>query len=78
MEVMESRAVQQKSESLQKEIRAELARCRVTKEQLAQKLGLLPIGAEVLLARSDWSIETALKVAEAVGLEVEFKVRPSR
>jgi hypothetical protein len=53
-----------------------MERDKLTKEQLADKLGILPVGAEVLLAREDWSLDTAFRVAEAVGLEIKVSVEP--
>lgn len=38
------------------------------KKDLGQKLGLAPSGVEALLWQDDWSIERALRVAEALGV----------
>lgn len=46
-------------------------------EQLADLLGLLPVGAEVLLHR-EWDFETCFRLAEVVGLEVEVIVKGKR
>jgi len=48
----------------------------VTHQQLAERLGLLPIGAEVLMAQSDWSLDVTWRVAEVVGLKVKVSVDP--
>ena len=52
----------------------EIERRRVTPEQLAERLDLLPVGAEVLLAQQDWALETAFRVAEVVGLRVNVSL----
>lgn len=60
---------------LERRIREQLEQNEVTAEQLAEKLGLLPVGAEVLLAREDWSLDTAFRIAEAIGLDISIRVR---
>ena len=69
-------AAQVRSE-LQRRIRAAILEQRIVLEDLAQRLNLLPVGAEVLLAQKDWSLETAFMIAEALGLiiEIEIEVR---
>jgi hypothetical protein len=59
---------------LREQICARIAKDNVTPDQLAERLGLLPVGAEVLLARDEWSLDTALRIAEAVGLEVKLEI----
>lgn len=73
---MQGTKVRRVATALQRRVREEIGQRNVSPEQLARKLGLLPVGAEVLLAREEWSLETAIQVAEAVGLEVELKVNP--
>lgn len=41
---------------------------------LAKKLGLLPTGVEALLGRERWSVDTALRVAEALDMNVTYNV----
>ena len=47
---------------------------KLSNEQLAQTLGLLPAGVEVLRQRSRWPLETAIQVADALGFEVTLDV----
>ncbi|MEW6381374.1 MAG: hypothetical protein AB1611_17470 [bacterium] len=43
--------------------------------QLAKRLGLLPSGAELLVKRDYWPIETGLRIAEALNLGIELSVK---
>ena len=60
---------------LQQSVRAALAGRQLTLENLAERLNLLPVGAEVLLAQKDWPLETSFMIAEAIGLEIEIEVK---
>ena len=53
---------------------AEIARRHLTKDELAESLGMLPIGIEMLLQRTIWPIEVGMRVAEAVGVDVRFEM----
>lgn len=44
-----------------------------TKEQLAEKLSILPWGVQVLFKRS-WTLESACRVAHILGVPVEVRV----
>lgn len=47
----------------------------LTPESLAPRLGLLPVGVEMLLGRADgWSLNEAVEVANAAGLRVEVEL----
>lgn len=41
---------------------------------LAEKLGLLSCGAQALLGRQRWSVGTAIRAAEAIGMNVTYNV----
>lgn len=60
--------------SLQKLVRDEIEKKALTNEQLAGRLGLLPVGVESLLSRQEWSLDTAFQVADAIGLRIHFSV----
>ena len=64
--------------TLQAQVRHEIAQRSMSPEQLAGLLGLLPVGVEVLLAHPDWSLDMSLQIADALGLEVEFKLKKIR
>ena len=60
----------------QQTVREEIKKRGVTNEQLAEGLGLLPIGAQVLMSESHWTLDVTYRVAEAVGLKVKVSVEP--
>jgi len=43
---------------------------------IANLVGLLPSGAEALMARRDWSLAMCLRVAESLDIEVHPSVAP--
>ena len=51
----------------------EIERRKMSNDQIAEELNILPTGVSVLLQRSDWSVETGLRVALALNLPVELK-----
>ena len=59
---------------MQKAIRSEIERSNWDTEKLAEKLGLLPSGVEILLKRQYWTFETMFRVAEANGLGIDFTI----
>ena len=65
-------------ERLKKAVMDEINRQGLNNSQIAEKLGLLPSGAVLLLKRDFWSLETGLRVAEALNLEVKVDVRPRK
>ena len=44
--------------------------------EIAQMVGLLPSGAQALMARRDWSLAMCLRVAESLDIEVHPSVAP--
>jgi hypothetical protein len=42
-------------------------------QQFADRLGLLPTGGKILLERSEWPVEVAIRVAEALEIPVELR-----
>jgi len=68
--------LQENRASFQQTVREEIRKRGMTNEQLAEKLGLLPIGARVLMAESNWNLEVTYRVAEVVGLKVKVSVEP--
>lgn len=63
---------------LQRRVRNEISHRAMSPDQLAGLLDLLPVGAEVLLAQKDWSLDTTFFIADALGLEIEFNVKNAR
>lgn len=62
------------AEHLRREIEAFVARKGISNAELAARLGLVTAGAENLRGRS-WSLETAWRVAEALGLRINVQVQ---
>lgn len=60
---------------LQQAVRDAIAERQITLEDLARRMDLLPVGAEVLLAQKDWTMEVAFTIAAAIGLAIEVEVR---
>ncbi|MEW5801993.1 MAG: hypothetical protein AB1847_07800 [bacterium] len=44
-------------------------------DKLVERLGLLPSGAELLVRRDYWPMETGLRIAEALNLGIELSVK---
>lgn len=47
-------------------------------EHLAESLGIAPIKTASLLRRSHWSIETSVKIIEALNLPIGLDIVPAR
>lgn len=62
--------------ALQRRVRDTIQERALSPAKLAALLGLLPVGAEVLLAEPEWSLDTTVEVADALGLDIEFNVKP--
>lgn len=60
--------------TVEKEVREEILRRNLTAEDLAKLLGIFTSGAIVLLRRDEWNIETALRVASSLDLDVKVEV----
>ncbi len=56
---------------------AEVASRHFNKEQLARVLDLYPSGVGSLLRESNWSLEIAVRVADALGIDVTESLRRS-
>lgn len=63
------------SKLLREAVLKEIDRRGLTVEEIAELLNVMPTGASVLLKRSQWSIEVALRVAEALGVNVRFAIQ---
>lgn len=61
-------------EKLRQIVIQEIKRRGLDKNQLAEKLGLLPSGADLLISRDSWSLEKGLRIAEALNMKVDLKV----
>ncbi len=42
-------------------------------EEVAQEFGLLPSGAHLLMQRTQWKLEVAVRAAEAVGIGLKIE-----
>jgi len=73
MDLTPSQNVMKKRLNLEQRIRGWIKANAVTSDQLAEKLGLLPTGGEVLLDQK-WTLDTAFRIADAIGLDVEIRV----
>lgn len=60
--------------SLRRRVLQEVERLGLTHAEVAVRLGLLPVGVEMLFARNEWPLETAAGVAEAFALKVDFRI----
>jgi len=60
--------------TVERAVRDEIKRLGVSREDLATRLGLLPVGVDVLLATTDWTLDTACRVAESVGMKINVSV----
>jgi plasmid maintenance system antidote protein VapI len=63
---------------LRTEVEKEINRRRLSKTKLAKKLDLLPSGAQALMEREVWSIETAIRVAQCLNIKMHFELNPQR
>ena len=66
------RSVQKKLHAL---VREEIKKRQLSIEALARELDLLPSGAQALMERQVWPIETALRVAERLKIKMELEPR---
>jgi plasmid maintenance system antidote protein VapI len=53
----------------------EIARRSLTVDEIAELLNIMPTGASVLLKRADWALDTALRIAEALDVDVRFAIQ---
>lgn len=56
----------------------EITRQEMSPDELAEVLDMLPSGARALLERDRWSLRTALRVADGLGLSLEARVERNR
>lgn len=59
--------------SIQAAVERKIKAGGLTDQQIAERLGMLPQGVQILRARV-WSLEVAWRVAEALGLEPSCQV----
>ena len=62
------------SGKLQEAVRKKIEKKEWNEKILAQKLDLLPIGVKNLLERKEWSINTSMRVAAALKINLSFNV----
>ena len=58
------------SRMVHKRVLEELKQRNVDKDKLADLLDLYPSGAGALLAETTWSLETAIRVADALNIDI--------
>lgn len=62
--------------TLRELVKSEIDKRQLSVDDVAKTLDLLPSGAQALLERQVWSIETALRVAERLWVDMEIEIRP--
>ena len=74
----EAQQAEKTEQQLEQKIRTAVLRAiqnqRLSDEELAEKLGVLPAGVAVLKRRSRWSLGTAIKMAAAMGFSLNLEV----
>lgn len=63
------------SSLLQVAVKRKIQESKLNEEQVAEKLSLLPSGAEGLFAKANWPIDTAFRVASAFGIDMLIDVK---
>ena len=61
------------SQQIQRAALYKIERRKYDEKTLAEKLGLLPIGAKNLLGQKEWDIRMAIHIAEALGLRMRIE-----
>ncbi|MBS0161105.1 MAG: hypothetical protein JSS48_00860 [Nitrospira sp.] len=59
-------------------VKSEIDRRRLTVNDVAKELNLLPSGAQALLERKVWSIETGLRIAQQLSCNLEISIKPKK
>jgi hypothetical protein len=54
---------------------AEIQRRGISDDELANELGMLPVGVQVLRRRTVWPLNVAIRVAAAVSLEINLQTK---
>lgn len=63
------------SSLLQNEVKRKIDEKNLDEQQIAEKLDLLPSGAEALLQKDNWPIETAFRVASAFDIDMSIDLK---
>ncbi len=61
-------------DQIRAEVDRELERVHQAPRDVAERLHMVPSGAEMLFARQHWSLETAFRVAEALGFRIDVQL----
>ncbi|MCC6159866.1 MAG: hypothetical protein IT350_17570 [Deltaproteobacteria bacterium] len=61
-------------DQIREEVDRELKRANKTPRDIADRLQMVPSGAEMLFAHQRWSLETAFRVAEALGIRIDVQL----
>jgi len=59
---------------IEQQIRAEIQRLKLRPEDLAKKLNIFPSGAMAMLKRDMWSLDTILRLASLLKMEVRVSI----
>jgi plasmid maintenance system antidote protein VapI len=62
-------------EALKKAVDRKILKEKWSERQVADKLGLLPTGAKALVRKESWTIETAIRVADALDVNFMFIIK---
>lgn len=76
MSMQEKSTVERDASKLVREaVLREVERRGLTVDEIAELLNIMPTGASVLLKRPDWAIDVALRIAEALDVDVRFAIQ---
>lgn len=76
MSMQEKSTVERDASKLVREaVLREIERRGLAVDEIAELLEVMPTGVNVLLKRPDWPIEVALRMAEALDVDVTFAVQ---
>lgn len=68
--------------NVQRKLRAlieeEIQKRHLNTKGLAKRLDLLPSGAQALMERKTWSIETTLRVAERLNIQMNIELKSTK
>lgn len=64
--------------ALREQLVARIEEQQLDIDELAERVGMLPSGAQALMGRHDWTLRTCLRVAESLGVDVRPTVEDRR
>jgi hypothetical protein len=64
------------SQALRDAVDVQIEAKRLNREDLADRLGVMPIAIDVLFARRRWPLPVGVRVASALGLDLRIDITP--